>query len=816
MSEHHKSGTPSTGKRTQQPIDIKPVTFEGELPAAPNPRDTVSEGGMAARTRPEIPVAVSIEDMYTKASDVYTQEQKTKAWLDTAEMVQTYSDEMIKRWKEEIDTYLVFVRRLNIRSRKFISFSKATLFQAGLFSAVLTTFNVQSYPLLQPSTPDPTIAVLQQISWQLASFSINPPFVNSTQPSSTRDAKANTSAPVPGWAVWRNTLWFSGLILFLTSASIGIMVKQWLNEYDSGVSGTSRPASRTRQYRLNNLRTWHVEDVISTLPILLQLALALFLAGLLILLWTLHDTVAAVASTLVGLLAVFTLVTTLLPLFDHRCSYLTPQIRALNAIWQPKRFTYSMCSSFLACLSSFDPRLNRYLAELVLRGAIPIIVSVFRSLEHALKTPEAWKERKQTWQGRERSEIDKLARGLDTQTLLEAYRCTLHPDALTAATVCLMDYRSEFVIDYFRQLRSRAFRRCSRLGGRSPRVRESTAAAMVLWLLISLCVLHRDDLPLSDDEAAALRVYFRCGSWLSGMQAADAGWAVSTCNAMFGYLETAGASPGAHFIYKDDIQMEWELLIEATMRRKLSLPDAVYVPLAVTGLYRQALLEQLRLAEAPLDHAKDAHTGYLESVDDFLRWADRALTSPLPVSALEAVCAYTRDVLAELTRTLLGLFAEEKVRTTVESTRLWSIMWGLSRLDDAHVEACIPENFVPDLVRLAEILETTSEYVDNTWVPEIREAACILKANIIRVKHKPDTTYVQTRDELYADDSLSYSPRTSPGIPRVGISGTDAPASLDPAVTSVHSAVDNSSVSARNPKQNSPDACASSCGGTLR
>lgn len=71
-------------------------------------------------------------------------------------------------------------------------------------------------------------------------------------------------------------------------------------------------------------------------------------------------------------------------------------------------------------LSSFDPRLHRYLTRLVLRGAIPITVSVFRRLEHAVKTPEAWNEHKQTWQGRERSEIDKLARGLDTQTLLEA------------------------------------------------------------------------------------------------------------------------------------------------------------------------------------------------------------------------------------------------------------------------------------------------------------------------------------------------------------------------------------------------------------
>ncbi|EIW54285.1 uncharacterized protein TRAVEDRAFT_86305, partial [Trametes versicolor FP-101664 SS1] len=69
-----------------------------------------------------------------------------EAWTSAARMVEMYSEEMIKRWKEEIDTYLVF---------------------AGLFSAVLTTFNVQSYLLLQPAAPDPSIAVLQQISSQL-------------------------------------------------------------------------------------------------------------------------------------------------------------------------------------------------------------------------------------------------------------------------------------------------------------------------------------------------------------------------------------------------------------------------------------------------------------------------------------------------------------------------------------------------------------------------------------------------------------------------------------------------------------------------
>ncbi|EJF60966.1 hypothetical protein BD309DRAFT_832166, partial [Dichomitus squalens] len=138
-------------------------------------------------------------------AETYTQAEKEEALSKTAEIVRKYSDEMVKRWNEEIDTLLVY---------------------AGLFSAILTAFNVQSYLLLQPpATPDPTLAVLQQISLQLNSFSVNPPFVNSTQ-----HAIIPSIPPTPeaeSWAVALNTLWFSALICSLASASCGILIKQW-------------------------------------------------------------------------------------------------------------------------------------------------------------------------------------------------------------------------------------------------------------------------------------------------------------------------------------------------------------------------------------------------------------------------------------------------------------------------------------------------------------------------------------------------------------------------------------------------------------
>ncbi|KAL1945567.1 hypothetical protein VTO73DRAFT_2418 [Trametes versicolor] len=738
MSEHHSSD-PLSVEETSQPLPANdPVTSEGELPAGAARRETkdAPEVEKTGQTRPEMPPEVDLYDVYYKKFDVYTQEEKTKAWSGAAGMVQTYSDEMIKRWKEEIDTYLVF---------------------AGLFSAVLTTFNVQSYLLLQPAAPDPSIAVLQQISSQLASFSIHPPFVNSTQPSSATRTNANTPPPVPRWAVWLNALWFSGLILSLSSASVGIMVKQWLNEYSSGVSGISRPVARVRQYRLNNLRTWRVENIIGAIPILLQLALALFLTGMLVLLWTLHDTVAAIASTLVGLLATFTVVTSLLPLLNPKCSYLTPQIRAVNAAWKPKRILYWACSSISAwchaisefldttrlasyhSLSSFDPRLHRYLTRLLLQVAIPSIQSMFCRLEHAVKRPETWKERKQTWQGRERSAIDELERGLDTQTLVEAYSTTLSPDALSAASVCLMDFGADDVVDYFKQLHKSAREHFGPAADSEDGPLGDGNQQQLLWILIILCTLPWPRLRLSDDEAAALGVYFEWGLWSSSMEANDTEWAISTCNAISDHLETKGPPSAVTFIDQGRLSKEKASLIWTAMHREKPLTN-VLLP-AVTGAYRQVRLKQSHLPEARSNDTKDAHKRYLRSVDHFLECANHALTSSLPTNDLETVRAYTGDVLADLTRVLLDVVAVDRAQlvwTTVDIKALWDVMLRLAVYVSDGVLQCISDDLHTDILRMTDALAKRNGHSLNLGQRRILRLSRQLKAKVIRIKGKPD------------------------------------------------------------------------------
>ncbi|KAL1937849.1 hypothetical protein VTO73DRAFT_12742 [Trametes versicolor] len=692
-----------------------------------NPKDG-SEDRHTAQTRPDIPHGVYLESMDYARDDVYSHEEKRKAWETVASMTLYHNDAMVERWNKEIDTYLVF---------------------AGLFSAVLTAFNVQSYILLQPAAPDPSLAVLQQMSAQLTSFSINPPSINSTQRSTSDGPSTNTPPPVPRWAVWLNALWFSSLILSLSSASIGILVKQWLSENTSDSFGTSRDITRRRKYRLDNLVLWRVEDIIDIIPVLLQSAVALFLAGLLVLLWNIHHGVAAVSAILIALLAIFTICTTVLPLYDPRCAYVSPPTRYLYKCWGPKRFAYWLCvwttsgcrttTRFFRTSEESLCDLYRHISSFLSPHRWNTLwnttLATLRRLKRIALLPEDWRESKKTWQDRERSAVDVLARDLDTQILVEAYSSTLHPDALSAAAVCLTDFPYSDVVTYFRRLHQSARKHFGDAVASKDGPLGRGNQQQLLWLQIILCVLLDGGSPLSGDEVAALRVHFKHGSWSSGMQAPDSEWAVSTLNSMSDYLDTWGTSSEEQYVDQDRLQMERGYLIDNAMGRDIPLTKVLL--LDVTRTYREVRLKGQCLTDTSVEDTKAAHMVYLQSVDPFLERAERAMTSPLSSTDLNTVRTYMQDVLTELTGFLLDLFAQDKMWSTIEAECLRRVMWEVRRLDDRSVEECIPHVLVPDILHLAEKLETAPHYIDNN-VWGINEYARTIKANIIRVKGKPN------------------------------------------------------------------------------
>ncbi|KAI0712098.1 hypothetical protein C8Q76DRAFT_784793 [Earliella scabrosa] len=144
----------------------------------------------------------------------------TEDWERCARILENHSGDMIQRWKSEIDMLLVF---------------------AGLFSAVLTAFIVESYKLLQPDPEEDILVTLRAISAQLNGYTVNPPFVNSSIPTTPPE---DTPFVAPRYAVWLNVLWFSALVCTLSASSVAIMVRQWLHQYSSGLYGTSRETAR--------------------------------------------------------------------------------------------------------------------------------------------------------------------------------------------------------------------------------------------------------------------------------------------------------------------------------------------------------------------------------------------------------------------------------------------------------------------------------------------------------------------------------------------------------------------------------------------
>ncbi|OCH87109.1 hypothetical protein OBBRIDRAFT_851188, partial [Obba rivulosa] len=138
-----------------------------------------------------------------------------------------------------------------------------------------------------------------------------------------------TPPNIPAWTVWVNTLWFCSLILSLSAASIGLFVRQWLASYTGRSSSDSQESAFIHYMRYDEgFVPWRVPEIMAMLPILLQLALVLFLVGLVVFLRTLNTIVAGFATSLVAALLLFSSFTTIAPTFWPQCPYKSPQALA--------------------------------------------------------------------------------------------------------------------------------------------------------------------------------------------------------------------------------------------------------------------------------------------------------------------------------------------------------------------------------------------------------------------------------------------------------------------------------------------------------
>ncbi|KAJ3500850.1 hypothetical protein NLJ89_g9608 [Agrocybe chaxingu] len=201
-------------------------------------------------------------------------------------------------WKDEVQNLLIF--------------NGLTTRQAGLFSAVVTAFVVESCKSLHPDSSDASVVLLALIAERLdgnsTSISLSPKLPQALEAFSLDLTPSSSTVRV-------NTFWFLSLVLSLTTVLIGIVSLQWLREHQRySETLTPRQALCDFPHACGRFRGLACGRKYShPCRLLLQIALILFFAGIIDFLLSLSVQICILVSIVLGPAVIFILLTTVLP-----------------------------------------------------------------------------------------------------------------------------------------------------------------------------------------------------------------------------------------------------------------------------------------------------------------------------------------------------------------------------------------------------------------------------------------------------------------------------------------------------------------------
>ncbi|KDR83150.1 hypothetical protein GALMADRAFT_58130, partial [Galerina marginata CBS 339.88] len=155
-------------------------------------------------------------------------------------------------WKEEVQNLLIF---------------------AGLFSAVVTAFIIESYKTLKPDPNDTIISLLSIIANRLDNTTTPIPILLSSTGPGSHSSPAASSIRI-------NNFWFISLVLSLATVLTGTISLQWIREHQNYPNLTPRDSYALFNMRAEGLKKWHIPKIFTALPLLLQSALVLFFVGI--------------------------------------------------------------------------------------------------------------------------------------------------------------------------------------------------------------------------------------------------------------------------------------------------------------------------------------------------------------------------------------------------------------------------------------------------------------------------------------------------------------------------------------------------------
>ncbi|KAF8603259.1 hypothetical protein BDV93DRAFT_407620, partial [Ceratobasidium sp. AG-I] len=194
-----------------------------------------------------------------------------------AEIWKTYVEEADK-WDKELSEGW---NKLGLSSVVFTRhFSMSDLFQP------FSRFVIESSKSLKPDPAESSAATLRTLTLVLLAMPNQSALTTIALPPNESVFSPSTSA------VAVNMLWFLSLILSVAVTLVAMLAKEWCHLFMAGRTGQMHDQARRRQLRLEGLRKWKMEGVITTLPTLMHLALFLFTAGLCVYLWEIHIGVA--------------------------------------------------------------------------------------------------------------------------------------------------------------------------------------------------------------------------------------------------------------------------------------------------------------------------------------------------------------------------------------------------------------------------------------------------------------------------------------------------------------------------------------------
>ena len=199
-------------------------------------------------------------------------------------------------------------------------------YQAGLFSASLTAFLVESYKTLAPDPEKVNAYYTQQSVTLLAQISAQLAASGSPVPDTV-----NLPPPYPdfhpaGSDVRINIFWFMSLVFSLTAALAATLVQQWVRDYMHVFQRYNHPLKRARirQFLYEGTEDWYMAVVVDAVPALIHISLFLFFLGLADFLFTLNTSTATATTITMIICTLLYSWSIIAPVHDPKSPYQSP------------------------------------------------------------------------------------------------------------------------------------------------------------------------------------------------------------------------------------------------------------------------------------------------------------------------------------------------------------------------------------------------------------------------------------------------------------------------------------------------------------